>query len=289
MELSQPALDQPYPTASPRFKTYVRIRYLGLALLTASIIIPLVWIFLLSFKDRREFASNPFGLPQSWSLENYLQLIQDPRILTFVLNSLFASLISVGVVVVASTLAGYALARLEFRGQRLLFTLFLLGDSIPLFVVLIPLFIFIQSIGLSGSRLSLIMPYAAMNMGLAVFMMRGFMRSISTDIEDAARVDGCSTWQLIVHILLPLVRPGALVVAIVTFIIYWNEYFLVQVLMPNQELFTLPAGLATLFMGRFGANYPMWGAGITLSILPVIVLFIFAQDKIVQGWTFSEK
>jgi raffinose/stachyose/melibiose transport system permease protein len=199
------------------------------------------------------------------------------------------SLVSVAIVVVASTLAGYALARMQFRGQRFLFTLFLIGDTIPLFVVLIPLFIFIQAIGMSGSRWSLILPYAAMNMGLAVFMMRGFMRSISTDIEDAARVDGCSTWQLIAYILLPLVRPGALVVGIVTFIVYWNEYFLVQVLMPTQEYFTLPAGMASLFMGRFGSNWPIWGAGITLSVIPVIILFALAQDKIVKGWTFSQK
>ncbi len=244
---------------------------------------------MLSFKNRKEFARSPFGLPESLSFENYITLLNQDRILLFLRNSIVVSIIAVVIVLVTSILAGYALARLNFKGQRLLLTIFLIGDTIPLFVVIIPLFIFIQFIGLANSRWALILTYAAMSMGLAVYMMRGFFRTIMSDMEDAAIIDGCSTWQLVFYILLPLIRPGATVVAIITFISFWNEYFLVQVLMPTQELFTLPAGMAALFMGRYGTNWPVWGAGIVLSILPIITLFTFAQDKIVEGFTYTGK
>jgi len=263
--------------------------YLFFSILSLIMLIPMFWIVTMAFKTKREFISNPIGLPTSLNFENFLRLFAEERLLRFLGNSIVVTLAAVMIVLVASTLAGYALARYTFRGQRFLFTLFLIGDTIPLFVVLIPLFLFIQSIGLSGSLWSLILPYAAMNMGLAVYMMRGFFRTIVRDIEDAALMDGCNTWQLIYYVMLPLIRPGALVVAIVTFISYWNEYFLVQVLVPSQDLFTLPAGIASMFMGRFGTNFPIWGAGIILSVLPTIVLFAFAQDKIIEGWTFASK
>ncbi|MFM8322989.1 MAG: carbohydrate ABC transporter permease [Chloroflexota bacterium] len=263
--------------------------YLILTVLALFMLGPMVWIIGMAFKTKREFTSNPIGLPETLNPDNFLRLFQEENLLRFFINSLLITSVSVLIVLVTSTMAGYALARLSFRGQQFLFTLFLVGDTIPLFVVIVPLFLFVQSIGLSGSRWSLILPYAAMNMGIAVYMMRGFFRTIATDIEDAAQIDGCSTWQLIYYILLPLVRPGATVVAIITFISYWNEYFLVQVLAPSQDLFTLPAGIALLFMGRFGTNYPIWGAGILLTVLPTILLFAFAQDKIIEGYTFTSK
>jgi ABC-type glycerol-3-phosphate transport system permease component len=265
------------------------LKYLLLSALSLTTIGPLTWVVLLSFKTKKEFANSPFSLPKSFSLENYAKLFSEEKIITFLQNSIVVSLVAVFIVLVASIMAGYALARLNFKGQRLLLTIFLIGDTIPLFVVIIPLFVFIQFIGLASSRWALILAYAAMSMGLAVYMMRGFFRTIMSDIEDAAIIDGCSTWQLVLYVLLPLIRPGATVVAIITFISFWNEYFLVQVLMPSQDLFTLPAGMAAMFMGRYGSNWPIWGAGIVLSILPTITLFTFAQDKIVEGYTYSGK
>jgi ABC-type glycerol-3-phosphate transport system permease component len=193
------------------------------------------------------------------------------------------------IVFVTSALAGYALARIPFPGSRALFILFILSDAIPVFVVLIPLYILIQQIGLADSRWSLILTYASMKVGLSVFIMRGFFRSISTAMEDAAALDGCSLWQTIWHIMLPLIRPGALVVAILNFLSFWNEYFLAAVLLPNQDLFTLPAGLAAVFMGRYATNWPVLATGILISVIPSLAIFAVAQDKIVQGWTVSLK
>jgi ABC-type glycerol-3-phosphate transport system permease component len=264
-------------------------KYLGLSILGVIMIGPLFWIVTMSLKTKREFISNPLALPSEMNFENFLRIFSEEKMLRFFENSVFITIISVGIVLLASMLAGYALARINFPGNRLLFTMFLIGDAIPIFVVLIPLYLYIQAIGISGTYWSIFLPYSAMNMGLAVYMMRGFFRTITKDLEDAAMIEGCNTWQLIVHIMLPMVRPGMMVIGVLMFISYWNEYFLVQVLAPSQDLFTLPAGMASMFLGRFGSNYPIWGAGILISIIPTILLFTFAQDKIIQGWTYTSK
>ncbi len=197
--------------------------------------------------------------------------------------------VALALILVVSTLAGYSLARISFKGARMLFIIFILCDSVPLFVILIPLFILIHKLGIADTLWGLIFSYVAMRIGLSVMLMRGFFRSISSEIEDAARIDGCNLLQDIWYIMLPLVRPGLLVTTIVNFIFLWNEYFLATVLLPTQELFTLPPGLAAAFMGRFSANWPVMAAGFTLSFLPSLLTFFFAQDKIVVGWAATSK
>lgn len=266
-----------------------RSRNLFLILVSLTATAPLLWIVSLSMRTQQEFAARPFGAPESLYLENYTRVLTDARMLQFIFNSIYVTFWAVVLVFIASTLAGYALARIRFRGAHALFLLFILSDAIPVFVVLIPLYILIQKIGLADSRWALILTYAAMKVGLSVFIMRGFFRSVSTAMEDAAQLDGCNLWQTIWHVMLPLVRPGALVVVILNFLSFWNEYFLAAVLLPNQELFTLPAGLAAVFMGRYATNWPVLATGIFISVLPSLGIFALAQDKIIEGWTVSLK
>jgi ABC-type glycerol-3-phosphate transport system permease component len=250
---------------------------------------PLLWIVTLALRPQREFLNDPFGLPRRLYLDNFVTIFTNERMVHFFYNSVVTTAGAVLLVATASTLAGYALARIYFRGSRFLLMLYLIGETIPVFVVLIPLFILIQLLGLSGSRWSLILTYGAMNMGISVFFMRGFFRTIPTEMEDAARIEGCGILRLIRHVLLPLVRPGLLVVLIFNFISLWNEYYLASILLPSQELFTLPAGLAASFSTVYATNWPAMAAGIVLSVLPVLTMFVLAQDRIVDGWTMSGK
>jgi raffinose/stachyose/melibiose transport system permease protein len=272
-----------------RFSPQGILLYLGLILLSLLTIAPMVWIVFLSFKSKRGFAASPFGLPESLNLENYITVLTDERLIQFLVNSIIVTFTSVILILIVCILAGYALARIDFRGNTILFVLFFLSDAIPLFVVLVPLFILIQIVGLTGTRWSLILPYTAMHIGVAVFMFRGFFRNLSSDIEDAARIDGCNTIQMLWYVLVPLIRPAILVVMIVTFISIWNEYFLAAILLPSQELFTLPAGLASAFIGKYSTNWPVMAAGIVLSVLPIFFLFLISQERIVEGWTFGHK
>jgi raffinose/stachyose/melibiose transport system permease protein len=164
---------------------------------------------------------------------------------------------------------------------------YLLGNAVPVFLILIPLFVLLTRTGLGGTLVSLILAYAAASMGVSVLILRSYFRSLPAQLEDAARLDGCNTLRVIVHVMAPLIRPGVVVVAIFNTINIWNEYFLAAFLLPSQELFTLPPGLAASFAAEHATDWPSMAAGIVLSALPLIALFVFAHKKIVEGFAFS--
>ena len=273
----------------PQISFEKAVRHMLLLIMVVATLGPLLWVAGISFKTTREFATHPFTLPEKLDFSAYIRVLTDERMLRFIENSINVTALAILIVLVASVLAGYALARIPFRGNNLLFILFILSDAIPIFVVIIPLFFLIQKSGLSESRWGLILPYAAMKVGLSVFIMRGFFRSISSEMEDAARIDGAGTLRMIWSVMLPLVRPGVMVVVILNFISFWNEYFLAAVLLPRQDLYTLPAGLAAVFVSKYSTNWPLLSAGLVISILPTLALFSFAQEKIIEGWTVTVK
>lgn len=250
---------------------------------------PVVWILSISLMTRREFAAEPFSLFRFLSLDNYLTLIQDPAMLGFLRNSLVVTVASVVIVVTCASLAAFALARIRFRGSVIAYAVFLGAQAMPILVLIVPLFVLVSRIGIGDSLLAVILPYAAMNMGLSVFLLRGFFRTIPSDLEDAARIDGCSWLQVIRHVMAPLIRPGIVVAALLNVIATWNEYFLAAILLPRRDLFTLPAGIAVEFSARYATNWPIVAAGVLLSAVPTIVLFIAAQDRIIEGWSRSVK
>lgn len=260
-------------------------RHAFLAVMSAATLGPLVWMFMLSFKTEREFAGNLFGLPSSLYIGNYSKVLTDSPILTFTKNSVLVSFTALAILLIVSTLAGWAIARIPFRGSNFLLMLLIMTDAVPLFVVIVPLYILIQALGLSDSLWSLILSYAAMRTGISVLLMRGFFRSISSELEDAAKIDGCNLIQRLWYILLPVARPGLLATAIINFIFLWNEYYLAAVLLPRRAMFPLPPGLAAEFGGRYSSNWPAMAAGLTISAIPTLLFFVFAQDKIIEGWT----
>jgi ABC-type glycerol-3-phosphate transport system permease component len=262
-------------------------RHLVLLVVAVGTLGPLLWIVGISLMTTREFAADPLGAFQQLHFGNYVDVLADSQLLTFARNSLIVTGAAVAIVLVCSTLAGYALARIPFRGAPLLFAVFVASNSVPILLMVVPLFVLISWLDLSGSLLSLILPYSAMTMGISIFLMRGFFRSIPSELEGAAMIDGCNRVQVIWHVMLPLARPGLLVVLIFNFITFWNEYFLAAVLLPRQDLFTLPAGLTAEFASRWATNWPGLASGLVLSVVPAFVLFMVAQDKIIDGWARS--
>lgn len=266
-------------------------RRIGFAAFAVALVVatlgPVLWLLSVSLKTQEEFAASPFGPPTSLRLDSFSSILADPAFLRFAVNSLIVTVASVLVIVVLSTLAGYALARLDFHGHRLLFLVYLLGNAIPIFLILIPLFVLLVRTGLGGTLVSLILAYTAASMGISVLILRGFFRSLPAHLEDAARLDGCNTVRVIAHVMAPLIRPGVVVVAVFNAINIWNEYFLAAFLLPSQELFTLPPGLAASFANEYATNWPGMAAGILLSAVPLIALFVLAHKKIVEGFAFS--
>ena len=250
---------------------------------------PVIWLFSVSVKTRSEYVAHPFGLPTTLRFENYSFILTDSEFLRFAWNSLLVTSSSIFIILLLSTLAAYALARLDFAGNRLLFVAYLFGEVIPIFLILLPLYVLLAKSGLGGTLLSLILAYTAASLGISTLVLRSYFRSIPVELEDAARIDGCNTMQLIWHVMLPLIRPGILVVAVFNIFNIWNEYLLAAFLLPSQKLFTLPPGLATSFVAQYATNWPAMAAGILLSAIPLILIFVVAQDKIVEGFSFGSK
>lgn len=250
---------------------------------------PIIWIVMLSFKTRIEYYANPLGLPENFYLGNYIKAFTGSPMITFLMNSIIVTSISLALILIVSTLAGYSLARIPFNASRILFIIFIMCNAVPIHIVIVPLFVLINLLKLSDSLWGLIFSYVAMRTGLSVMLMRCFFRSIPSSLEDAAKIDGCNLLQNIWYIMLPMIRPGLIVTAIINFIFLWNEYFLATIILPKQAMFTLPPGLAAAFMGRYTSNWPVMASGFTLIFLPIILIFIFAQDKIVIGWSARSK
>jgi ABC-type glycerol-3-phosphate transport system permease component len=250
---------------------------------------PVIWLFFVSTKTKAEFAASPFGLPSALRLDNYVFILTNSEFLRFAWNSLLVTSTSVFAILILSTLAAYALARIDLAGNRLLFVVYLFGEVIPIFLILLPLYVLLANTGLGGTLLSLILTYTAASLGISILVLRSYFRSIPSDIEDAARIDGCNTPLVIWHVMIPLIRPGMVVVAVFNIFNLWNEYLLAAFLLPSQKLFTLPAGLASSFVAQYATNWPAMAAGILLSAIPLILIFAVAQDKIVEGFSFGSK
>jgi len=278
-----------YSLSRKKFTLRSLLHHIFYILVSTATLGPLIWIILLSFKTSREYTANPFGLPESFFLGNYIRALTDTPIVTFLINSIIVTSAALALILFVSTLAGYALARIPFNSSRILFVVFIMCNVVPIYVLIIPLFVLINLIGLSDSLWGLIFSYVAMRIGLSVVLMRSFFRSISSEMEDAAKIDGCNLLQNIWYVMLPIARPGLVVTAIINYIFLWNEYFLATIILSKQALFTLPPGLAAAFMGRYTANWPVMAAGFSLCFLPTLIVFMFAQDKIVAGWTVSSK
>jgi raffinose/stachyose/melibiose transport system permease protein len=258
----------------------------ALALMTIG---PVIWLFTVSVKTKSEYAASPFGIPPTLRFDNYEFILSDSEFLRFAWNSLLVTSSAVFIILVLSTLAAYALARLDFAGNRLLFIAYLFGEVIPIFLILLPLYVLLAKTGLGGTLLSLILAYTAASLGISILVLRSYFRSIPTEIEDAARIDGCNTILVIWHVMMPLIRPGIVVVAVFNIFNLWNEYLLAAFLLPSQKLFTLPPGLAASFVAQYATNWPAMAAGILLSAIPLILIFVVAQDKIVEGFSFGSK
>ena len=258
---------------------FIHTFFIGFGILTA---FPLLWMLSISFKPLKEFYQSPFGPPLQPTLENYKRIIGDPFMLTFMKNSFFVTIVSVLLILILGSLAAYALARMDFRGKNIILFIFLTTQWVPLVVLIIPLLITMQRLGLYGSLVGLILVYVSANLGISIFILRGFFRGLPQETIDAAHLEGCNDLQAFYFIGLPQIKPGLAVVAILSFIGVWNEYFMALVLINNRQKYTLPIGLS-MYQGQTGSNWPMLTATLFLATLPTLLLYISFTDTFIKS------
>jgi multiple sugar transport system permease protein len=247
---------------------------------------PFVWTFLASLRDATEsFALPPRWIPSRLHLENYRTVLDELPFVQFVVNSLkIATVITLGQLATCS-LAAFAFARLRFPGRDSLFIVLLSSLMIPLQVTIIPIFILIRLLGLLDLHESIIIP--SLYSAFGVFLLRQFFLTIPRELEDAARIDGAGLFTIYRRIFLPLAGPGLSTLAIFSFNFYWNEFFRPLLFLSSWERMTLPLGL-TILRGYLGTgNVAAITAGISLAILPVLILFLLAQRYLIEGITLT--
>ncbi|WMM33026.1 carbohydrate ABC transporter permease [Shouchella clausii] len=283
------AADNPVLNPGPvKQKKRGRIRIsqilLHLALVIGSIVMagPFIWMALSSLKSFEQiFAVPPVWIPDPFVWSNFTDSLQAMPFGRAYFNSFYISTIVVVSQVLTCSMAAYAFAKLKFPGSKVLFIAFLATMMVPMQVTLIPLYIIMDNIGWVNTHLSIIVPNALFN-AFGVFLLRQFMMGIPKEMEEAAVMDGANPLYIYAKIMLPLIKPALAAFAIFSFIGIWNNFIQPLVFLSDTTLFTVPLLLAT-FKGLYVTNWPLMMAGATISVVPVLIVYFFAQRQIIEG------
>jgi ABC-type glycerol-3-phosphate transport system permease component len=270
----------------PRYtRAWFMLRGKHLLLITLSLLMcfPLVLTISTALKTSKDVKINPFGLFSSFSTENIVAAWTVGDFGSYVLNSFLLSVPSTLLVVVLSTLGGYAFARLPFPGRSTAFYLVILGLLVPFFAYMIPLYFQLRSMGLLDSLLGVNLVLASTGLSFGTFFMRAFFSDLPTELDEAARMDGASEWQIFLRVMLPLVSSGIAALAVFTFLQNWNNFLVPLLYIPSGEYRPLTTGLY-LFLGGRSVDIGPLAAGTLITILPVMVLFVAMQKQVTQGF-----
>jgi len=257
----------------------------GAVLIVAYTLLPIVWIASLSFKQGDDINNKKF-LPSSWSLDNY-RTVFDTNLFTSALrNSIGISLIATVISVVLATFAAYAIARLQFRGKKLVLSMALAIAMFPTVALVGPLFDMWRSLGLYDTWIGLIIPYMSFTLPLSIWTLSAFFREIPWEMEQAAQVDGATPWQAFRKVIVPLAAPGVFTAALLTFFFAWNDFVFGISLTATNEARPVPAALA-FFTGQSFFQQPTAAisAAAVVVTIPVVVVVLLFQRKIVAGLT----
>jgi raffinose/stachyose/melibiose transport system permease protein len=245
---------------------------------------PVLVMVLSAFKTTGEIFEHPFALPDFTQVQNFTRVLGETAMPTYFVNSIIVTGVSIVLILVLGTMAGYAVARYESRTNTLILLFFLAGLMLPLKLAVIPLFILLRDLNLLDSRWSLIVTYTAIGLPSAVFIMAGFLRTLPSELEDAARIDGASEPRIMWSVMLPLARPPMAIAAIQNAVPIWNDFFFPLVFIQTDARKTLPQGLTT-FMGEYTTDWGMLFAGLTIAAAPITLLYIALSRQFIQGMT----
>ncbi|MGO4362610.1 carbohydrate ABC transporter permease [Terrabacter sp. RAF57] len=247
-------------------------------------LVPLLLMVSNSFRTNADLITDPLGLPAPPTTASYVEAWTTGNFATYFGNSLLVTVGAVAISTAVATMAAYALARGRARIFRWLEALFLSGLMLPIHLAILPIFYLFDGLGLIDSRLGLMLMYAASGIPFSIFVLTTFFRQLPEELEEAAALDGASSWQTFWRIMVPLVRPALATVAVFRFVPIWNDFLFPLVLLRSEDKYTLPVGL-TSFFGENATNYSAVFAGLVITTVPLIVLFLVATKQIVAGLT----
>lgn len=249
---------------------------------------PFVWTLVTSIKPTDQILTYPPQLiPRSVTLEHYKTVltVNDGLFLQYALNSLFVTAFTISLVLIASSLAGYAFANLRFRGINLIFIALLAIMMVPVQSLLIPLYGLMRQLGLLDTYWGLVLVYSTFQLPFCVFMMRNTFSSLPMSLRESALLDGCTELKVFTRIYLPLALPGLATVLVYSFMHTWNEFLVALIFNSKESIQTLQVGLTNFYLSRYRTSWEMITSGSIITMIPVMLVFIFLQRYFVQGLT----
>lgn len=276
--------------APPKAKPNILKKFIlpiGIFFLLVFCLAPILWQLLTSLKVNEDISAIPnVYFPTRYTLNHYIELFTRRPFGRYILNSAFVSIISTVLCLGIGAPAAYALARLRLPGERFILAGILIITLFPFILLFLGLLEVIQILRLGNNYLALIIPYIGINLPLTILVMRSFFQQLPKDLEDAAKVDGYNTWQMLTQIVLPMTLPALATTGILAFIFAWNEFIFALTFITDEDMKTIPVAAAQLSgASAFEIPYGAIAAATVLGTLPLVLLVLFFQRKIVQGLT----
>jgi raffinose/stachyose/melibiose transport system permease protein len=257
--------------------------------LSCLILFPILFLVLTSLKSPDEFyGRSVFSLPSTLNFSNFYNAFFKENLNRYMLNGLILCVIKVPLGILLEAWAAFAITRLKIKFANIIFILFLIGMMVPMQIVLVPVNIGIRSLNLTNTYLGITIVYLAFGIPFGILIMRGFLRTIPHELDEAARIDGCSNWTLFFQIILPLAKPAVATLLILDALGTWNEFLLMSVLITDDRIKSVPAGLLS-FIGENSTNYGLLTAGVLISIVPVLIAFVVCQRYFMEGMAGAVK
>jgi len=255
---------------------------------TLVVIVPFIWMVILSLRTTGGILNDPYGLPIPPRWQNYTKLLFDPQyhFYQYFLNSVIASVGAVGLETAIATMAGYGFGRprYDFKLRGALLAFLLAALMLPRQITYIPQFVMMSRYGLIGTRWALVLLYAAGALPFSVYLMSTYFSQLPSEFEDAARIDGCSDFGMFWRVMLPLATPAISTVVLLNFMGHWNELLLAITMTPDPALRTLPAQI-WYFIGEHGVDYGLAATSLTVAAVPILILYLFMSERFVEVLT----
>ena len=253
-------------------------------LFSFSCIFPLLWMFNSSLKEKRVFNADIIGIVKSPTLTNFKDILSNSNyhLGQSIWNSARTTILSVFFIVLFAFVVGYILARVKFKLNRFIFAIILMGMLIPQHSLLVPIYVVFKKCGLSNHWFTLLFPYVAFGLPMAIFLVEGFVKTIPYELEQAAAIDGCGFSKTMFSIIMPICKPILVTVAIIQSFGCWNEFSFALVLIKSQALQTVPLAL-TQFTGQFNSDYPKIMAAMLVTMAPIVILYFVFSKEIIKG------
>jgi len=258
--------------------------YIGLVIWALIDLFPVYWMFTFSLKSNEEvYGANVMGLPKEWLWSNYEKAMTTGNMPLYFLNSVIVTVSSIAICLVAAMMATYALTRIIWKGSKLMNSFFMLGITIPIHSSIVPIFITLSKLKMVNSYWSLIIPYSAFSLAMAILICTGFMNDIPKDLDEAACIDGCNLWQTFIKIIVPLMKPALATISIYTFLQCWNELMFAQSFISKKEYKTLPVGIQAL-SGQHTTDWGPIGAALVIATFPTLLVYVFMSKSIQESF-----